>query len=154
MPSAVNLDMLTEEFESQFEGFHYFLHLETMEVVTVSTGILSQAEDEEPIDGLEDWELTEYANAVGILEHPSLYLDLPDRDEVNEYPMMENFCISLEEGPDKERLISAIQGRGAFRRFKDLVDQLGKRNEWFAFRKQCYREEAKDWCEFHGVKYE
>ncbi|MGG3915450.1 UPF0158 family protein [Rossellomorea vietnamensis] len=154
MPKPVNLEMLIGEMESQFEGYHYFLHRETMEIVMVSTEILSHVEVEEPIDGLEDWEQIEYAQAVDILEHPSHYLDLPDSEEINEYRMMEHFCYSLDDDHAKERLISAIQGRGAFRRFKDEVDQLGKREEWFVFRKERYREVAKDWCEVHGIRYE
>ncbi|MCC5803556.1 UPF0158 family protein [Rossellomorea vietnamensis] len=144
MPKPVNLEMLIGEMESQFEGYHYFLHRETMEVVMVSTEILSHAEEEEPIDELEDWEQIEYAQALDILEHPSHYLDLPDREEISEYRMMEHFCYYLDPGHEKERLTSAIQGRGAFRKFKDQVDQLGLREKWFAFRRECYREVAKD----------
>lgn len=154
MPKPVNLEMLIGEMESQFEVYHYFLHKETMEVVMVSTEILSHAEYEKPMDELEDWEQIEYAQALDILQHPSHYLDLPDREEINEYRMMEHFCYSLDDSPAKEKLISAIQGRGAFRRFKDEADHLGLREEWFAFRRECYMQEAKDWCEVHGVEYE
>ena len=154
MPKPVNLEMLIGEMESQFEGYHYFLHKETMKVVMVSTEILNHAEEEEPMDELEDWEQIEYAQALDILEHPFHYLDLPDRKEINEYRMMEHFCYSLDQGHEKERLTSTIQGRDAFRRFKDQMDQLGLREKWFAFRKECYRGEAKDWCEVHGVEYE
>jgi Uncharacterised protein family (UPF0158) len=154
MSKPVNLDMLIGEMESQFEGFHYYFHLKTGSVVMVSTEILSQAEEDEPMDELEEWEQIEYAQALDILEHPSHYLDLPDREEINEYRMMEHFCYSLDQGHEKERLTSAIQGRGAFRRFKDQVDQVGLREEWFAFRRECYREEALRWCEFHGLMYE
>lgn len=38
---------------------------------------------------------------------------------------MEEFIWSLPEGSIQNTLERAIQGRGAFRRFKDLVDDLG-----------------------------
>ncbi|KPL58453.1 UPF0158 family protein [Rossellomorea vietnamensis] len=154
MSKPVKLEVLIDEMESQFEGYFYYSNRDTGEIVMVGEEIFTKAEDEDPIDGLEDWEQIEYAQATDILEHPSHYLELPDKEEINEYRMMENFCYSLNDGPTKERLISAIQGRRAFRRFKDQVDQLGLRKEWFAFRKNCYREEALDWCELHGLEYE
>jgi Uncharacterised protein family (UPF0158) len=154
MPKPVNLDMLIEEMESQFDEFYYYLHLDTGSVVMVSKEILIKAEDEEPIDELEDWEQIEYAQAEDMIEHPSQYLELPDKEEINEYLMMESFCYSQEEGHARERLISAIQGHGAFRRFKDQVDQLRKNEEWFAFRHECYRAVALRWCEFNGVGVE
>jgi Uncharacterised protein family (UPF0158) len=154
MSKPIKLEFLIDEMESQFEEVNYYLHRDTRAVVAVTEEIFIKVEDEEPIDELEDWEQIEYTQVLDILAHPSHYLEFPDRDEINEYRMMENFSYSLDEGHTKERLISAIQGRGAFRRFKDQVDQLGKREQWFAFRKECYREKAVRWCEYHEVGYE
>ena len=47
------------------------------------------------------------------------YIALPDRFEINDYHMMQVFAYEHD-----ERLVSAIQGRGAFRRFKDTAEEI------------------------------
>ena len=48
------------------------------------------------------------------------YIRLPDPFEINEYHMMETFAYDRD-----ERLVNAIKGRGAFRRFKDTAAEIG-----------------------------
>ncbi|TMU87073.1 hypothetical protein FGG79_02740 [Bacillus sp. BHET2] len=154
MSKKVNLEKLIREMESQFQEWTYYLHLESGSVVMIANDILFKAEDEEPIEELEEWEQTEYAVAQDILEHPTSYLELPDKEEFNEYRMMESFCYSLEDEHTRQRLLTAIQGQGAFRRFKDQLGAVGKRDEWFSFRKEGYRDFALEWCEENNVEYE
>ncbi len=154
MLHKVNLDTLIREMESQFQEWTYFLHLKSGSVVMISNEILIKAEDEEPIEELEDWEEIEYAAAQDILLNPTSYLELPDREEFNEYRIMESFCYSLEDEHTRERLLTAIQGQGAFRRFKDQLDAVGRKDDWFSFRKEGYREFAIGWCEANNVEYE
>lgn len=47
-----------------------------------------------------------------------------------------------------------IQGSGAFRRFKDMVDALGMHEQWFEYRDGRYREVAREWCEGEGIERE
>jgi len=42
---------------------------------------------------------------------------------------------------------------GAFRYFKDTIHQLGLAKEWYAFRDECYREIARDFCLSHGIGF-
>ena len=77
------------------------------------------------------------------------YIALPDRMEINEYHMMEAFAYDRD-----ERLVRAIQGRGAFRRFKDTAEEIGLIDDWYEFRENCYRSRAEDWCEDHNLEWE
>ena len=81
------------------------------------------------------------------------YLQLPDRFEINEYHMVEAFIADQSE-ENANRLFRAIQGRGAFRRFKDLIDELGLSEAWYEFRENCYRDRAVRWCLGNDLKYE
>ena len=65
--------------------------------------------------------------------------------------MIEAFAYSRDDGSG--RLIRAIQGRGAFRRFRDTVERLGLLNEWYEFRDNCYRERAVSWCHGHNISF-
>ena len=77
------------------------------------------------------------------------YIKLPDRMEINEYHMMEAFAYDHD-----ERLVSAIKGRKAFRRFKDAADEIGLLEEWYEFRDNCYRSRAEEWCMAHDLEWE
>lgn len=77
------------------------------------------------------------------------YIRLPDQFEINEYHMMESFAYDRD-----ERLVNAIKGSGAFRRFKDMAEEIGLIDDWYEFRDNCYRERAEEWCESHGIEWE
>ena len=81
------------------------------------------------------------------------YLELPSSFDINEYEFMRDFCFLVEEEPAKNDLLSAIQGRGAFRRFKDRVACLGMLDEWYQYRNGRHRTIAVEWCEENGVEY-
>ena len=49
-------------------------------------------------------------------------------------------------------LLDAVQGRGAFRYFKDQVRERGLAESWYEFRDGRYRQIALDWCEEHGLE--
>ena len=77
------------------------------------------------------------------------YIRFPDRMEINEYHMMQAFACDHEDN----RLIRAIQGRGAFRHFKDTAMDIGLIDEWYEFRDNCYRERAERWCRDHDLEW-
>lgn len=80
------------------------------------------------------------------------YIDLPDSYHINEYRMMENFVYSLPKGKNQTILYNAIQGRGAFRRFKDKLYEIGMANVWYKYRDQQYKEIALEWCEENNIE--
>ena len=67
---------------------------------------------------------------------------------------VEDFIRSLEEGPIREELAGAIQGKGAFRRFKNIVlgggdIELMRSWDWFETRRQ--RERIVDWLRSENI---
>jgi hypothetical protein len=77
---------------------------------------------------------------------------LPDRFEVNEWEMMRDFALSVEDEAASGALLDAIQGRGAFRHFKDRVRERGMADPWYVFRGERYRQIALEWCKEHGLE--
>ena len=53
------------------------------------------------------------------------YLPLPDRFEINEYQIMERFCLSVDDEDMRDDLCDAIRGRGAFRSSKTGCRRMG-----------------------------
>ncbi|MRH41688.1 hypothetical protein GH741_03255 [Aquibacillus halophilus] len=46
--------------------------------------------------------------------------------------MMEKFSFNLTDKKQGDTLLNAINGKGAFRRFKDSVNQMGLDNQWYS----------------------
>src|SRR5262249_39718314 len=81
------------------------------------------------------------------------FLAVPEADSRAGYEDMEAF-IETVAGPGlQERLWSAIRGRGAFRRYKNvLADAPAERERWFAFKDRRMRERALVWLAEEGIE--
>lgn len=67
------------------------------------------------------------------------------------YADMEDFINALEDPDRADRLAIAIQGRGAFRRFKDVLSRWPELLEdWYAFNDESYRGRARAWLADEG----
>ena len=67
--------------------------------------------------------------------------------------MPEEFCGSLDDGRLSDILNNSIQGRGAFRRFKDNIHRYGIAEDWYRYRDDSLRKIAIEWCEENGINY-
>ena len=86
----------------------------------------------------------------------SRYLQVPESDSLEGYADMKAFIESLDdERKFADRLWSAIQGKGAFRRFKDtLAAQPAVEARWFAFKDEQVRRRSATGLESIGGEAE
>lgn len=146
----VKISELAEEMDMQVDEFKTFVHRESGKIYTVSKESFKLAE-EEPKEKQKEPE--DVKLALDIFNNFEKYAELPDQYEINEYKMMEQFSF-LQEAETQDQLLRAISGRGAFGRFKDLIIDLGIRDEWFAYRYGCYKKIAIEFCEHYNIPYE
>lgn len=78
---------------------------------------------------------------------------LPTQYEINEYQMMEDFIETIDNSEIKNSLQRLIQGKGAFRRFKDYCVEMNIIQEWYDFRDKKYKEIAIEWCKQNELEY-
>lgn len=78
---------------------------------------------------------------------------LPTQYEINEYQIMVDFINSIENPETKSKLQRIIQGKGAFRRFKDYCAEMDIIQEWYNFRYKRYKEIAISWCKQNELEY-
>ena len=78
---------------------------------------------------------------------------LPDRYEIDEYGIMKDFAESYPEASTKEWLVNSIHGKGAFRRFRAVLERFYITDQWYAFQDEAYRTKAMKWCEDYGIYY-
>jgi len=86
--------------------------------------------------------------AIKIIEdEDEAYLDFTLRNEFREYEIVEEFIGRLSEAEVREELFGAIQGRGAFRRFKDGIREHDVEKQWYEFKEKKVKELVIEWCE-------
>lgn len=78
----------------------------------------------------------------------------PSQFDIHEYSIMEDFVDDLPDGRARNKLMNAISGRGAFRRFKDAICDYGIEQQWYDYQAKAYRRIAVRWCQENGFEYE
>lgn len=79
-------------------------------------------------------------------------LALPLPGEFDDYKVMCHFAES-QEGAARDLLVKALNGRGAFRRFKNEVRELGIDKDWYSYRDEALADFARDFLEAYGVSW-
>lgn len=78
---------------------------------------------------------------------------LPTQYEINEYQIIVDFIETIDNDKVKEELQRVIQGKGAFRRFKDYCFEANIIQDWYEFKEQKYKEIAIKWCIDNELQY-
>ncbi len=80
------------------------------------------------------------------------FLRIEPASSREQYRWMEKFVGSVAEEPLRERLIISIDGKGAFRRFKDvLLAYPAERERWFTYRAELLHWHIQQWLEQHEI---
>lgn len=129
----VDWEALEDAFENNAPEVHSYLQLGTGEVLRV-------------VDGIADPEM--HARIAA----DANYMRIDPVSSREQYRWMERFIQMLDEGDLRDRLSAAIDGKGAFRRFKDvLMAHAPERERWFAFRSERLRVFMEAWLSAHAL---
>ena len=79
---------------------------------------------------------------------------LPTKYEINEYQIMVDFIGKIDNDEIRNQLQRLIQGKGAFRKFKDYCIEIGIIQKWYDYKNERYKEIAIKWCESNGIQYD
>lgn len=130
----VDWEALEDAFENNAPEVHSYLHLTTGEVLRV-------------VDGVADPQMHARISA-----DPN-YLRIDPVSSREQYRWMERFIPMVDETELRGKLAQAIDGKGAFRRFKDvLMSYSADRERWFAFRSERLRTFMEAWLNAHAIK--
>ena len=153
MSIQVKLKDIIEEMEVQFEESRSLLNIKTGEIVLVTLEDLRAVEDEKPFDHLPEWEQENRMIAIDVVENFENYIELPTKYEINEYEIMEDFCLTVSDQRKQDTLLRTIKGKGAFRRFKDKVIDFEIEDQWYSYRDERFKQIAIEWCQDNNVNY-
>ena len=138
-PGPVRIDLDWDALEIAVErnspDTDSYLDLATGRVVTITSG--------DPEAGL---------NRQLVSENIRNYLRVEPASSREQYRWMEKFVGSVTDEPLRERLIISIDGKGAFRRFKDvLLAYPAERERWFSYRAELLHWHIQNWLESHDI---
>ena len=154
MAVKVKLNDVLDALDFSNDETEYYLDKATGKVHMLGREELDAGEDDDPLDGYPEWqrEVIEIARRVAQGRDDGL-IALPTKWDLNEYEIMRGFCESLPEASVQEALIIAIQGQGAFRRFKDAIHRLDVAEDWYRYRAERFKAIAIDWCRDHDLEF-
>ena len=134
---TVNLEELCAAFEDSSIDHRYYLDLISGEIFYIT-------DDSEEIEELDEIEI----GGLG-----KCYASIPDIAPHEGYKDMEDFIETVKDVNLKEKLCIAINGKGAFRRFKDvLLPYQKERERWFTFKNAKTLEKVNEWLEEEGIE--
>ena len=153
MTLPAKLQEVIDAFEMAADECSYYLDKRTGEIEMIQDEIWRAVEDDDPVEDYPEWQHEVILKAKEIWEGDEHFAKLPDKFEINSYAIMERFCHQYPNERISEQLSQAIRGKGAFRRFKDLVFDLGIQDKWNQFEHEAYEEMAIDWLESEDIPF-
>jgi hypothetical protein len=130
----VDWEALEDAFENNAPEVHSYLHLQTGEVLRI-------------VDGVADPQMH-----ARIAADPN-YLRVDPVSSREQYRWMERYIPMVEDVELRAKLAVSIDGKGAFRRFKDVLMSFGtERERWFAFRSERLRIFMEAWLNAHALR--
>jgi hypothetical protein len=129
----IDWEALEDAFENNAPEVHSYLHVPTGDVLRI-------------VDGIADPQMH-----ARIAADPN-YLRIEPVSSREQYRWMERYIPMVDDKELQQRLTRAIDGKGAFRRFKDVLMSYGpERERWFAFRSERLRIFMEAWLNAHAL---
>jgi hypothetical protein len=127
-------EALEDAFENNAPEVHSYLHVENGDVIRIVDGVAEPAMHTR-IAGDGDYLLVDPVSSR------------------EQYRWMERYIATVEEPELRQKLVGSIDGKGAFRRFKDvLMAYPVERERWFTFRSERLRSAMQTWLDTHGLE--
>ena len=151
MAAVISLREIIEAMDTCSDDSICFLDPDTGEIITVTEEDRHLIQEESP-EGLPAWQRDMLPKIRAVLQSDR-FLQLPDRFEIHEWSIMEEFSGTQENDRVRQELLDAIHGAGAFRAFRSAIRRLGVEQNWYQFREQAMEETARTWLEGHNLQY-
>jgi hypothetical protein len=171
----VSLRELVDAFTNGSDEIEHYLDIETGNIVMVTeddSGAIREFEEEAEIEEGEDstasfevwledhdhpdWQEGSIRDAFAVEYGPEgRFIRVPKEESSDGYSDMEDFAETVQEKHLRDLLEVALNGKGAFRRFKDvLFDYPEERERWFKFSEEKSKERVLEWLADEEIEVE
>jgi hypothetical protein len=127
-------DELIDAYMDNNEEHEYFLDLENGQLIFESSSY--------PSDESIDWD------SEDALEK---YVSIPQITSNEAFKVMEQFARQQTNENFSIQLFDALSKKKPFGRFKDAVNELDFKNDWYAYEKAHAKKEVKEWIELNNI---
>lgn len=156
------------------DSFDYYLDLHSGKVIVLSEDILGDVKarlcDSELDDLGDDIEYVEFSEEPTLpywmedeielvlevhLARDGRYNRIPERSSSEAHTVMAEFIETVKNPVLKEELTYALNGKGAFRRFKDvLINDPKERKRWHGYNAKAMKKVIVEWLKSSGIESE
>ena len=157
MAARVKLKDIVEAMDFQIEETTSLLDKKSGVIHHFADEVLAQVEDEDLeklLAKCPEWQKGDYLAAAEYQMRSEDFVSLPSKFDIHEWQIMSDFAGTIQDPKIAAKLDRALHGTGAFRYFKDVLDECGLWDSWNAYRAKRFEEMAKKWCEENGVEWE
>ena len=152
MALPVKLSAVVDQIDMAGDETTAYINRKTGDLIALTDEDVSYAEDDDDSRFIPDWQ-QETVNLAKQVLADDQYIVLPDSFEIHEYKIMEQFCYTIEDERMQNILLRQISGKGAFRRFKDIVYEEGIDKDWYRFRDNAFKQIALGFLESKGIAF-
>lgn len=173
---TVNLDDLVSVRDCNYEMMHYFLDLETGEVVMVTDDDnaavdefnehieIREDESEEVVQSKFDEWLNDYdcpgwqddsIRSAFLVDRwwGKRFIRIPSDESRDGYHDMVEFASTVTDSHLQRLLSVALNGKGVFRRFRDvLYDYPAEQDRWYKYSQKCKEQRTLEWLESEEIE--
>jgi hypothetical protein len=153
MAAKVKLSEILEAMECQNDETEYYLDKTTGRVHLLTPEETVAVEADDAVEDYPEWQQETIEIARRVDAGDDDLIGLPTQWDIHEYEIMSDFCEELEDGGLQKTLFIAIQGAGAFRRFKDAIHTFGVAEDWYRYRQERFKATAIEWCQAHDLDF-
>lgn len=150
----VKIENILEAIELADDEGNYYYNKVTGETVYIDddTRRIAEDYDKDDLENFPEWQRDNIKAAIDVEENWDNYASLPSKFDIDEYDIMLEFCYSINNDKISNQLLNALNGKGAFRRFKDTAIRLNVEEKWYDFRDEAFKKIALSWCSDNGLE--
>lgn len=151
--NKVKIEDFLEALELADDEGNYYYNKQTDEIIYIGQEECRIAEDceEDDLADYPEWQRDSIEAAIDVEENWDNYLRLPTQYDIDEYDIMVEFSNSFDNDRICNQLLNALNGKGAFRRFKDTAIRLNVEKKWYDFRAEALKKIALEWCSENDI---
>ncbi|MFH1747962.1 MAG: UPF0158 family protein [Planctomycetota bacterium] len=148
----VDIGEITELMDMHDTESEAYLDTHTGDTVLLPPEMVD-LEDDDDLGDLPDWEKELIPIARAINADSERYVPLPESDPREDYQLMVKFAESLNDPGLRNQMSIALDGPGAFRRFRRVLESYPREQErWYTFKDEALAERVQEWLHEIGIE--
>ena len=154
----VKLQKIIDELQMRFADTTVYYNKTTGETLIVNDDDFEIVEDEDfesNIVKYPDWQKEHLKEVYKLMyEDVDDFISLPNDFDIKDSDIMEGFIETISNDNKRNKLENCMWQKGMYRKFKDMLIQLGLEEQYYKFYDEKLKEITIEWCKENNLEYE